>query len=454
MRGLWLATLALALVACRRGGETGTDAGAPSPSAAAPLSSTGIPVAVAETMPRCRAEGAALPLAGDDVVVGEVALESGALLVGLARRDGGKRVASVARIPLDLASLKTVDVGPALGDDPPPAPRVNGGVAYAAWYARPAPSSAATPAGAPSAPSTLARELRIARLETPAAPLGVVVQQADESFAFDVAWPEGAPDARPLVAWDEDAPRKLGAILADRGVVKVQVLGAPASSAKVVTPETSDAEEPHLLRRKGGGYWLAWLARRPEAVDAGDAPEGPGERRAFRWVELVALDAKGEPQGTPRRLTSERGRVASFELSAPAEAEKGELFAVVVDETAPSEGAGARLLGITLDGDRVDTSELAASGVAHASAELLPAPAGARERWLAWTDVQERVVLAPLGRPAGAGVGGAKPTTETAFGSARPLAALPRGLVTASAVKAAEGGAAGGPVELRRYVCE
>lgn len=446
MRARRLAIAAITLAACRRG-ETSPDAGPPSPSAAVRAPSAEVPAAVAETVPRCRAEGAAVPLAGDDVVVGDVALEDGALLVGLARRDGARRVASVARIPFDLATVKTVDVGPALGDDPPPSPRVSGGVAYAAWYARQAAPSAGAPA---SAAPVLSRELRVARLDAVAAPLGVVVQQADESFAFDVAWTEGAPDARPIVAWDEDAPRRLGAILADRGVVKVQLLGAPASTARVVSPETSDAEEPHLVRKKGGGYWLAWLARRPEIVDAGDVAEGPGERRAFRWVELLALDAKGEPRGAPRRLTSERGRVASLALSAPA-SDKGDVFAVVVDETAPSEGAGARLLGITLDGDRVETSELAAAGVAHASAELLPAPAGAGERWLAWTDVQERVVLAPLGRP---GVGSAKPTTETAFGSARPLAAFPRGLVTANAVKVVESGAANGPVELRRYACE
>jgi hypothetical protein len=452
-----LATLA-ALAACKRGGDASSDAGA-----APAASSFGGPPVVAEVVPRCRAEGPAVQIPGDDVVLGEVVAlpEKGAFAFGLTRRADGKRVASVARLPADLTTVSVVDVGPALGDAPPPLPRVVAGALVVAFYAR---SSASGPEPK--------RELRLARVDekalaTPA--IGVVEQQADESFAFDVAWPEtkdGEAPSPPVVVWDEDAPRRPGAVTADRGVVKVQLASPSASgggASRVASREGSDAEEPRVIARPGGGVLVAWLSRRSETSDAGDPGEGPGERRAFRWVEAALLDSKGDPRGAARSVTSERGRAASFELVRSA----SEVAALVVDEAAHAEGAGARLLRVTIAADRVETTELLDGGVAHGAADLLPSPLGAAAlvasasalsgepgaRWLAWNDTAERTVIAPLSR---ALVLAAPASVESSLAGARLLAAIPGGVLAATSAGGdrAEGARRpGAPLELRRFVC-
>ena len=53
-----------AVVACKRGGEAPVDGGAP------PTASEAPPPVVAEPVPRCRPDGAGLPIPGEDVVVG------------------------------------------------------------------------------------------------------------------------------------------------------------------------------------------------------------------------------------------------------------------------------------------------------------------------------------------------------------------------------------------------
>jgi hypothetical protein len=412
---------------------------------------------VAEMLPRCRVDGARVGVPGDDVVAGDAVTTPDALLVGVVRRQGGKRLASVVRASLDLASVKMIDVGATLGDDPPPSPRLHGGTVSVASYAR---HNADAGAGAGAltgnaagtsaaiAGGTMTRILEIARLDgTSLVREGAVLQQADESLAYDVAWPDhGAP----VVAWDEDAPMLPSQILADRGVVKVQVLGA--GKPRVASPDTSDAEAPRLLARRGG-YWLAWLAHRPEpAEDAGAAAEGPGERRAYRWVELVALDAKGEATSPVRRITPEKGRVASFDLAtSPPESGSGEpkLVVVVQDEAAVTEGAGERIVRYAVDGqkDRVESAELLDGGVGHALADLLPlAAADPRAmRWLAFTDTQEHAHLVPLG--SALGLAGA-PTLEPSLDGARIVASGPPGEIVYAVGPAAPAG-----VEIRRLVC-
>jgi hypothetical protein len=407
---------------------------------------------VAESLPRCRVDGARVAVPGDDVVAGDAVTTADALLVGVVRREGARRLASLVRASLDLASLKMIDVGTTLGDDPPPSPRLRGTTVFVASYARTAGDAGVAAAAANGAAGTMSRRLEITRLEgTALVPVGAVVQQADESLAYDVEWPKDG-NAAPLVAWDEDAPLLGGQLLADRGVVKVQILGA--GKPRVASPDTSDAEAPRLLARRGG-YWLAWLARRVEVgEDAGAAAEGPGERRAYRWVELVALDAKGEATGQVRRITPEKGRVASFDLAAGAAEAGGDarLVIVVQDEAAITEGAGERIVRYTLDAqkDRVESGDLLDGGVGHALADLLPLPslaavdAGA-PRWLSFTDPAEHAHLLPLG--AALGLAGA-PTLEPSLDGARIVASGPPGDV----VYAVGPGAAAG-VELRRLVC-
>lgn len=402
--------VALGPIACRKNEP-------PAPATSSEIAAPA-PVAVPEALPRCRADGAKLDIAGEDVVVGESLVVRDALFTGVVRREGGKRTASILRTTLDLASPKFIEIGPALGDDPPPVPYAAGDVVFAASFAR----KSSEPS--PKAPAGMlgTRELRLVRLDAASAGKveGSVVQQADESQAFDVAWTE--PAAMPLVAWDEDAPLAPGRMLADRGIIKVQALTAGAKPI-VASPETSDAEAPRLFPRKGG-YWLAWLAGKPEVEDAGvpskaTTAEGPGERRAFRWLELVTLDAKGEATSKVRRVSSEKGHAAAFELAKGA---GDELVIVLQDETAATEGAGARVLRYVVTADRVEPAErteLVDGGVGAAPVELIP---WANPRWLAWTDVSDHTRVLALSPGV---VAMAPPTLEPALDPTRALAFSP-----------------------------
>jgi hypothetical protein len=397
-------------------GDMGTDGGGGASSGASGAVASG---AIPEALPRCRGDAQRLAIPGEDVVVGDVAIGAGGLLVGVVRIDGGKRIASVMRAPLDLASTKMIDVGVPLGDDPPPSPRWNGATPWTAFYAR-----RSNDAG------TKVRELDVARIEENGTfkVEASILQQADESTAFDIAWNDSGAG---LVAWDEDAPLSsdagarpgAAAPFEGRGFVKVQALGS--TSRRVASPESSDAEMPKLLARPGGGFWLAWLARRAE--EEAYAVEGPGEKRAFRWVEAVPLSATGDAAGPLRRVTSEKGRAAAFELARSG----NDLVVMVQDEAAPSEGAGARIVRY-LVGEKVESADVVDGGVGSAVAELVPAIADAKDggatRWLAWNDLAERTHLTPLTplmtRPQGSGRAN-ETSSEPALDGTRVLAAVP-----------------------------
>jgi hypothetical protein len=401
---------------------------------------------VAEALPRCRADAARAAIPGEDVVVGDVAIGPAGLLVGVVRKDpSGKRVASIARVSLDLANVRVVDVGPAIGDDPAPSPRWKEDRPYVAF---------ATRKSNDAGPSML-REVRVARVEEDA--IGkvehAVTQQADESTAFDLVWPEkpSSDNAAPLMAWDEDAPPSADASvpgLAERGFVKVQLLGE-GHRPRVASPEKTDAEAPRLLARKGG-FWLAWLARRAEGEEPSYV-EGPGEKRAYRWVEVVALDAKGDAEGPIRRVSPEKGRVVAFEL-ARMEGDLPQLVIMVQDEAAYGEGVGGRIVRHALVGDKVESMEVVDAGVGHALAELVPVAslggdAGTTTRWLTWTDTNDRAHVLPLGKTFAA-VGTA--TSEPSLEGARVLAAAPPDVVYGVVHGQPEAGAR---PELRRFVC-
>jgi hypothetical protein len=398
---------------------------------------------VAESLPRCRLDGARVVVPGDDVVVGEAVVAPDALLVGVVRREGTKRLASIVRTSLDLANMKMIEVGPALGEDPPPAPRMRGATAFVTSFARRAAPDAGTDAGAGAMGAT--RLLTIARLDPSGLVMdGAIAQQADESLAYDVAWPEGDTGAG-IVAWDEDAAPAVAQALGDRGVIKVQLLGA-GTKAHVASPEKSDAEAPRLLARPGG-YWLAWLARRAEAAEDAGTLEGPGERRAYRWVELVALDGKGEPTSAVRRVSPANGRVASFDLVRAGAPGDARLVVLVQDEAAHAEGTGERIAAYAIEGEKIEAAELLDGGVGHALADLLPQAGG--NRWLAFMDTQEHAHLMPLGptlRVAGPN------TSEPALDGARVLGAAPPDVLYAVG-PAGAADASGTRIELRRLIC-
>ncbi len=420
-----IASLSASLGACGACSDKKAD---PSPATGASAAGSSTPLAaVAEVLPRCRQDGARTIAEGDDVVFGAAALSSSSLFVGHVRRKDGKRIGSVLRASLDLAQSRTIDVGPSFGDDPAPTPFLRDGKPFVAFLVR-KDVDAGTTRGM--------RELRIAPLEEGGiGPLAAtIMQQADESTAFDVAWP--------LVAWDEDALVPVGRFVPDRGVVKVALV--PDGKPHVVSPDGSDAESPKLARRKGGGFWLAWLARRPEVEDAGYRLEGAGDLRAWRWVELVALDDKGELASPVRRISPPTGHALAFDIVAS----DPELVVVVQDEAGASEGTGSRIVRYAIDGEHVTSHDIVDGGVGQALAEIVATPDAG---WIAWTDTSDRAWLAPS--TASAAVTGT-PTAETALDGARVLAAA-GGPTT---------GGAGGPgvagalfvtsgSEIRRFAC-
>jgi hypothetical protein len=219
----------------------------------------------------------------------------------------------------------------------------------------------------------------------------------------------------------------------------------------VASPEGSDAESPRLLSRPGG-FWLAWLARKVE--EDTNAIEGPGESRAYRWVEVTTLDAYGGSAGPVRRVSSEKGRAVGFELAT----HDSELVVMVEDEAAQAEGAGARIVRHVVADAHVGSIGLVDGGVGHGLSDLVPVPAGAGltgPRWLAWTDTSERAHMTPL---APGLLPEAPSTLEPALDGSRVLAAARVGdeggvfvLVSASP-NAAKLGATAHP-EIRRFTC-
>jgi hypothetical protein len=437
-RAALAAALTAGLSACGSCGSRGESNGRLD---AAPSSS--VPSVVAEALPRCRRDADKLALPGDDVVVGDVAAGPDGLLVGLVRGEGGKRLASVLRASLDLKTSRVVDVGPSFGDDPPPSPRWNGAVAEVGFLGRTAAD------GGPKL-----RTLSLAKLGDGG--LGrvdaTVIQQADESTAYDIAWTEGGAG---LAAWDEDAPMKDdgGAWLTAygaRGFVKVQPLGDPAARPRVASPETADAESPKLLPRPssvGGGFWLAWLAQRIEEDSQASARiEGPGESRSFRWVDVTTLDARGGSAGPVRRISPSSGRSVGFDLARSGD----DLVVLVEDETERSEGAGSMITRYVVRDGRVEESATVLDGgVGHGLAELVPVAPAASAHWLAFSDTSEHAHLAALG--AGL-VAQAPPTLEPALDGARVVAAAAPNVVYAISGS----GSVGKPLErpeLRKLLC-
>ena len=405
---------------------------------AAPASSSSSAV-VAEPLPRCRKGAEKLLIQGEEVVVGDVAIGPAGLLIGLTRLSGGKRTASVLRTTLHLGEPTFEEVGVPFGDDPPPSPRWNGAKPWVAYFA-----GRAVDGGAKQ------RELVVRTIGDAPHPFRSF-QQADESTAFDVAWGESDTG---VVAWDEDGPvvteagaKKPGADPVTRGVVKVQSL-ADGSTPKTISPDASDADSPHLVPRAGGGFWLAWLARKPDEEAQGI--EGPGEGRQFRWVEVMPLDAKGEPAGPVRKVGSEKGRAVSFELARSG----ADLIVMVQDEIAASDGARVVRHRIGESG-KPESSDIVKDGVGHALADLVPSAApGESSRWLAWSDTNEHTHLTQLGPGL---VAQGKPSSEPTLEGARVLASSGDALYALTGLDGAPNGAGqtarGALPELLRFVC-
>ena len=343
------------------------------PSEASAAASTVDAAALLVAAARCAMQPGSLALAEpdgiEDLAIGEaLSLETGSA-IGLLRRGPRGRVASVAFVPLDFNAVSFVDLVAAHPDDPPARPIVLGKQPFALAYEH--------------APK---RRLSLFRLvHAKADVIFSFADGGDDSLAFDVA----TKDDSGLLAWDEDAPGGIG-------VVKAAAFfpGSAPTPPLSVSKDTTDAEGPRVAVRTGG-YWVAWLARRPEPpAEAGIAEtkiESAGEVRTFQWVELAAVDAAGKRQGEVQRLTPQDGHVASFDMVASAAGL--DLFARDVAEA--KEGEGTRIFRVAVRGDKADPPLLLVKdSVGSGVPDVLSDSAGTI--WLAYADTADRTRLLPI----------------------------------------------------------
>jgi hypothetical protein len=401
---------------------------------------------------RCKRRDQAFALGApdglEDLEIGDAVAYPGGYAVGLVHRTSAGRVGAIALLagdPLKLA--RTVDLGPTLGDAPPPRIGWRSPDLVAASYLRPPAPATVPPQGShdmtgrwtPDAASTSARAegardvgLYAITGDSVGTPV-LVSQQRDDSLALDLAFAGQAG----LLVWDE-------ATSAEKGVIK----GAPfakdhAGPSRDVSPPDSDAELPRVVAI-GGGFAVVWIARRPEpqASDASDF-EATGEPRAYGWLEMTLVDERSNPTGPVRRLTPPSGHVSAFDLEVrpgeSATAGKGgegppTLVVVARDDGEAVDGSGGTLLRVRVKGDAVespvafDTDGLgrgAPSFVSAASAFATgpgdpnrPAPFA-----LAWIGKDEEARFLPLDQ---GGSPTARPSSEGDLKDTRSLLFLER----------------------------
>jgi hypothetical protein len=366
---------------------------------------------------------------------GDAAIDaSGLVAIGVVRAKdgGGERIASVVTFALggDGGPVRPalVDLGPSLGDDPPPRPFVLDHVLHAARTetSRDGRRMLVAALGAIEASGALAA--------SPRQEFARFAQTKDESLAFDVA-SEGSSG---LVVWDDDE--------AGRGVVRVARV-PPAPSARdagspaafgVVSPATTDGEAPRVLAdpSAGGGAWIAWIARKPEldagaTESAGHFVESPAEAREGRWVEVARVDDRGALRAAVTRLSP--GRVSDFDLRRA----EGGVDVLMRDEEGVTEARGAKLVrqhvafdprapahdaGAALAID--PPSVLVTEGVGGADPIVIDDGAAGL---LAFVDVAERARIVPIARPGAPAAGAidAGASAEPTFEGGRVLASCP-----------------------------
>jgi hypothetical protein len=338
------------------------------------------------------------------LLVGEAIPTSDGFAVGLVRAVKSGPEALVARVSgTQVEPWVVARRAELVADAPPPQPLAAGGALYAAYVAN----------GAGAARS---RRLVLAKAGA-LTPIASFPDQASESLAFDAAI--ASDGSHVAIVWDDDSV-KGGIQLA---TLALAATPSPAPAPRLVSDGITDVDGPRVAPRAGGGWWVAWSARREEAADSGArsdavraALEAPSEGRTFSWVELVAVDAAGASVRAIHKLTSPGGHVASFDIAARSH---GELDVFARDETQSREGEGGRILHVVVRDAAIDDAiVMAPDGAGRGALDVLTGPAG--EAWLAYVDGADRPRLLPLGETR-APVG--PPTTEDSLEGARLLVA-------------------------------
>ena len=266
----------------------------------------------------------------------------------------------------------------------------------------------------------------------------------DESNAFDLA---AAGPGSALFTWD-DWPHG-----ESHGHVYVQTIASDGRSGtpSAVSSPLVDAEEPRLVARPGG-YWLAWLvdaasaqgrARsydpgEPEIVAAAGGAKGtenvtPNVNvNGARGIEVLALDAAGQPAGNVRRIRTDSARVVGYDLTTNA---AGNAWLVWRQDASSAGAAGGRVLMAEVQSDGPhEIVPLREDDVGSGEPTWLATAAGPQQPspWLTFPDQRDRTLLVPVDypRPASAPLGLAadlQGAAALAGASGRVLFAQPRG---------------------------
>jgi hypothetical protein len=370
-----------------------TDAMA-APAEAAPAE---VPAIVAS---RCRAtSGGAAVASPEELEVGDAVVFGEGYAVGMVHRTARGRMAAVALLDKGVTSARVVDLGVTLGDATPPRLVRRGTDLLVAGYALPKKSDS--------------RELAL-QVVGPGGDvkaLTSIVQQRDDSLAFDLG--------TGLVAWDEET-----AGAAPRGVVRVAPVSVDhAGAPRDASSPDSDAEMPRVVA-DGAGYFVVWMARRPEPTSTLDASapavlEAIGEPRAYSWLEMVTVDATGAPVGPTRRLTPASGHVSAYDVQALAGEGRPTLLVVARDDGEAVDGSGGVLLRVRVREDGAEPPlAFPGDGLGRGAPSLVEGPLP----WLSWIGPHEEMRLLPLDA---AGVPVAPPSAEPMLDEALPLASLP-----------------------------
>ncbi len=416
MGASWLAVTALgALAACHKPapGEDGLsleNAPAARVVDAAPAASPPLVIHA-----RCQAAEAAFvvdqDVADPDLAIGDAIEGSGGVAVGLLHRTARGRVAAVALLgPDGKGPVRIVDLGPTLGDAPPPQLVLRGADLVAADYALP--SDNRTPAGASGEARDLAFYL-VSAAGTSSL-LFSVPQQRDDSLAFDVAYAPAsasAAQAGGMVVWDE-------ASRAGHGVVRIARLapGGGVDASRDLSPPESDVELPRIIPT-ANGYVALWIARHPDPTAPEDAAlvEAPGEPRTYGWLESQVVDEHGVAAGPVRRLSPDGGHVSAFDARVLAGAPNPTLLVVAHDDGESIDGSGGELLRVRVVGDAVEPPvEFSNDGLGRGAPDLVEG----KPLWLTWVGPHEQLRAMPLDDT---GAPGGSPSAEVAMSDARPL---------------------------------
>jgi hypothetical protein len=404
-----LAVAALAALAACRKTPSGSSSADVSPNATGGDSASSASPSVVGA--RCHSTDRALSVDDgrglEDLEIGDAVSYPNGIAIGVVHRAPAGRLAAVALLPADAASLRLVDLGPTLGDAPPP--RI-------AWRGKQLLAAALALPGKPGGRGAATREvaLHVVDAAEAAKPLLSVQQQRDDSLGFDLA----TAGADSLLVWDEAVAGGT-----PRGVIRAaSFVGDQRTGAtRDVSPADSDAEAPRVLP-SGNGFFVLWIARRPESAGTGEGGpelEATGEARAYGWLEMTTVDAQGAVRGPVTRLTPMTGHVSAYDVQLLAAPEKPTLLIVARDDGEVADGSGGALLRVRAGADGAEPPlAFPSDGLGRGAPTFVDGPSP----WLTWVGPHEQLRLLPLDAQ---GAPTAPPSAEAGLDEARPLLTVP-----------------------------